>query len=152
MEGIQLELFRSFTTADERKDVHTSACAMLRDYFEQMDIESIRLMLSETESLSDVPTPQYIDLLSRIFLYMRMANNTVLESAEGLCTRCHPNVAGFIFRGMHFPLHFSLLFHVHEDKVVDIHECELMHRQFRELDFSLKLQISESTFLSPEGF
>ena len=145
MQSKQLELFKYFTLAEERDDAHTSACAMLRDFMEQMDLDNIKLMLSEAESLADVDTETYFAKLQKAFLFMRMSGNTLLESAEGRCNRCHPGVASFTFKGMNVPWHISFLFHVKEDKVVDIHECFGMWSVFPELegDFLLLLEESE---------
>lgn len=147
MQWVQLKLFKDFTFAEERNDIHTSVCAMLRDFMEQMDINNIKLMLSETESLADVDTETYFAKLQKAFLFMRMSGNTVLESAEGRCNRCHPGVASFTFKGDHIPWHISFLFHVKDDKVVDIHECSAMWTQFPELEGRLTLYLNEPDFL-----
>lgn len=145
MQNKKLELFKFFTLADERNDIHTSACAMMRDFMEQMDVDNIKLMLSDIESISDFDTEKFIDKLQKAFLFMRMAGNDCLQSAEGRCNQCHPGVASFTFKGVNVPWHISFLFHVKEDKVVDIHECFGMWSVFPELegDFLLFLEESE---------
>ena len=117
------ELFKYFTLADERNDIHTSASAMMRDFVEQMDLDSIKLMLSDIPSTADFDSDTFITQLENTFGTMRWAGNTLLESAEGKCNRCHPGTATFTFKGKEVPLHFSLLFHEKENKVVDIGEC-----------------------------
>jgi hypothetical protein len=137
----QLSLFKDFTTAEERNDAHTSAGAMLRDFVEQMDLQNIRLMLSNCETLADVSPDDFFAQLHHVFITMFMSSNPVLESAEGRCNRCHPGALAFIFRGINLPFHFSLLFHIKDDKVVDVHECVLLWKQFPELpqDFQILL-------------
>jgi hypothetical protein len=147
MQSKQLELFKYFTLAEERDDAHTSACAMLRDFMEQMDLDNIKLMLSEAESLADVDTETYFAKLQKAFLFMRMSGNTLLESAEGRCNRCHPGVASFTFKGDNIPWHISFLFHVKDNKVVDVHECHAMWTLFPELDGGLQLHLDEPDFL-----
>jgi hypothetical protein len=143
MQSKQLELFKYFTLAEERDDAHTSASAMLRDFMEQMDLDNIKLMLSDEESLADVDTETYFAKLQKAFLFMRMTGNTVLESAEGRCNRCHPGVASFTFKGDNIPWHISFLFHVKDNKVVNIHECHAMWTMFPELDGGLQLYLDE---------
>ena len=146
MHSKQLELFKYFTLAEERDDAHTSACAMLRDFMEQMDLDNIKLMLSEVESLGDIDPETYFQKLERAFLLMKASGNTVLESAEGRCNRCHPGVASFTFKGNNSPWHISFLFHVKDNKVVDIHECSSIWTMFPELDEGSKMYLDEPDF------
>ena len=60
MQTKQLELFKNFTLAEERNDIHTSASAMLRDFMEQMDLDSIKLMLSDAQTLNDLDKDTFI--------------------------------------------------------------------------------------------
>ena len=90
---------------------------------------------------------QMIEQLERAFQLLNISGNTVLESAEGRCNRCHPGVASFTFKGNNSPWHISFLFHVKENKVVDIHECTAMWTLFPELDGGLKLHLDEPDFL-----
>ncbi|MFM7728314.1 MAG: hypothetical protein ACKO7B_16565 [Flavobacteriales bacterium] len=143
MQSKQLELFKTFTLAEERNDIHTSAAAMLRDYMEQMDFDNIRLMLSEAETLADLDKDTFYARLQRAFLHMHMSGNTVLESAEGRCNRCHPNATAFLFRGTNIPWHVSFLFHIKDNKVVNVDECMLLWKQFPEVDGGLKLYLDE---------
>ena len=143
MQTKQLELFKYFTLAEERKDIDTSACAMLRNFMEQMDFDNIQLMLSEVETLGDIDSATYLNKLHKSILFMRMSGNTVLESAEGRCNRCHPSVASFTFKGDNIPWHISFLFHVKDNKVVDIHECTAIWAMFPELDGGMKVYLDE---------
>jgi len=147
MQSKQLELFKDFTRADERDDAHTSACAMLRDFMEQMDFDNIQLMLSKVETLGDIDSATYLNKLQKAFLFMRMSGNTLLESAEGRCNRCYPSVASFTFKGDNIPWHISFLFHVKDNKVVDIHECSAVWTMFPELDGGMKLHLDVPDFL-----
>jgi hypothetical protein len=143
MQWVQLKLFKDFTFAEERDDIHTCAAAMLRDFMEQMDMDNIKLMLSETETLADVDKDTFYGKLQNAFLYMHMSGNSVLESGEGRCNRCHPNALAFTFRGLNIPWHMSFLFHVKDNKVVDIHECMLLWKQFPELEDCYQLYLDE---------
>jgi len=143
MKSKKTKLFQFFTLADERNDVHTSACAMMRDFMEQMDLQNIKLMLSEIETLSDLDTEAFCSKLEKAFLHMRVSGNTILQSAEGRCNRCHPGVASFTFKGTITPWHMSFLFHVKDDKVVDVHECFGMWSMFPELDSEYLLLLEE---------
>ena len=116
---------------------------MLRDFMEQMDMASIKLMLSEAETLADVDKDTFYGKLQIAFLYMHMSGNSVLESGEGHCNRCHPNALAFTFRGTNVPWHMSFLFHVKDNKVVDVHECMLMWKQFPELEDCYQLYLDE---------
>jgi hypothetical protein len=62
-----LNCSNTFTLAEERNDIHTSACAMLPDFMEQMDIDNIKLMLSEVESLTDMDTETFFRKLKKAF-------------------------------------------------------------------------------------
>ena len=143
MNSKKTELFKFFTLADERNDVHTSACAMMRDFIEQMDLRNIKLMLSDIESIADLDSEAFCSKLEKAFLHMRVSGNTVLSSAEGRCNRCHPGVASFTFKGTHTPWHISFLFHVKDDKVVDVHECLGMWSMFPELESEYLLLLEE---------
>lgn len=134
MRGYQFDLFRSFTCADQRCDVHTSVCAMLRDFVEQMDTESIGLMLNEAQTLSNLPKAEFLSRLQRAFSLLQMVGNTQLESAQSNCSLCYPTAAGFIFRGVQQPLFICLIFLVRDGKVVDVHDCLTMHYTFPELN------------------
>ena len=147
MQSKQPELFKYFTLAEERNDIHTSACAMLRDFMERMDIDNIKLMLSEVESLADMDTETFFHKLQKACLFMRMSGNTVLVSAEGRCNRCYPGVASFTFKGENIPWHISFLFHVKDSKVVDIHECSAIWSMFTELELSMKVNLDEPDFI-----
>jgi hypothetical protein len=144
------ELFKYFTLADERNDIHTSASAMMRDFVEQMDLESIKLMLSDIQSLADFDTATFITQLEHTFNTMRWAGNTLLESAEGKCNRCHPGTATFTFKGKEVPLHFSLLFHEKENKVVDIGECSGIWVLFPELAGDMQHPFGDSQTTVPD--
>ena len=143
MQTKQLELFKNFTIAEERNDIHTTACAMLRDFVEQMDLDSIKLMLSDAQTLNDLDKYTFYSRLERAFLRMQMSGNFVLESGEGKCNRCHPNANAFIFRGTNLPWHFSFVFHIKDNKIVDVDECMLLWKQFPEVDGGLKLYLDE---------
>ncbi len=143
MQWVQLKLFKDFTFAEEREDIHTCAAAMLRDFMEQMDMASIKLMLSEAETLADVDKDTFYGKLQIAFLYMHMSGNSVLESGEGHCNRCHPNALAFTFRGTNVPWHMSFLFHVKDNKVVDVHECMLLWKRFPELEDCYQLYLDE---------
>jgi len=143
MKSKQLELFKYFTLAEERDDIHTSACAMLRDFMEQMDLDNIKLMLSDIDEFDHVDAATYFERLQKAFLFMRMSGNTELESAEGRCNRCHPGVASFTFKGNNTPFHISFLFHVENDKVVDVHECRGIWSLFTELEVEMMVYLVE---------
>ncbi|MFM7728055.1 MAG: hypothetical protein ACKO7B_15240 [Flavobacteriales bacterium] len=143
MKPKNLELFKFFTLAEERHDTHTSASAMMRDFMEQMDIHNIRLMLIDSEEMADIDTEAYFDKLQNAFNFMRISGNDQLESAEGRCNRCHPGVASFTFKGVNTPWHISFLFHVKNDKVVDIHECHGMWTMFPELEEDKMILLDE---------
>ncbi len=147
MQSKQLELFKYFTLAEERNDINTSACAMLRDFMEQMDIDNIKMMLSEVESLADMDTETFFHKLQKAFLFMRLSGNAVLVSAEGRCNRCYPGVTSFTFKGENIPWHISFLYHVKDSKVVDIHECLAIWSMFPELDLSMKVNLNESDII-----
>jgi hypothetical protein len=83
---------------------------MLRDFMEQMDIDNIKLMLSEVESLADMDTETFLHKLQKAFLFMRMSGNAFLVSAEARCNRCYPDVASFTFKGENIPWHISFCF------------------------------------------
>ena len=138
METAQLTLFKTFTRATERNDLHTSPSAMLREFIENLDLPSIRLMLSDCKTIANEEPEEFFRQLASTFLYMQMANNDFLESAEGLCNRCTKGADAFIFRGTNIPFHFGLLFEVKNDKVTDMIECQILWKQFPELDPGLQ--------------
>ena len=138
METAQLTLFKTFTRAAERNDLHTSASAMLREFIENLDLPSIRLMLCDCKTIANEEPEEFFRQLASTFLYMRMANNDFLESAEGLCNRCTKGADAYIFRGTNIPFHFGLLFEVTNDKVTDLLECQILWKQFPELDPGLQ--------------
>lgn len=138
METAQLTLFKTFTRANERNDIHTSASAMLREFIENFDLASIRLMLSDCKTIANEEPEEFFRQLASTFLYMQMANNDFLESAEGLCNRCTKGADAYIFRGTNIPFHFGLLFEVKNDKVTDMIECSILWKQFPELDSGLQ--------------
>jgi hypothetical protein len=138
METAQLTLFKTFTRAAERNDAHTSASAMLREFFENLDLPSIKLMLSDCKTISNEKPEEFFRQLASSFLYMQMAGNDFLESAEGLCNRCTKGAHGFIFKGTNIPFHFGILFEVKNEKVTDMVECSILWKQFPELDPGLQ--------------
>jgi hypothetical protein len=143
MQWVQLKLFKDFTFAEERNDIHTSAAAMMRDFVEQMDLPNIKLMLSEFNTIGDAECEAFYSKLQTAFLYMTMSGNTALESGEGRCNVCHPNSLAFVFRGTNVPWHMSFLFHIKDNKVVEIHECMLLWKQFPELEACYQLYLDE---------
>lgn len=143
MNSKKTKLFNYFTLADERNDVHTSACAMMRDFMEQMDLDNIKLMLADIESLADFDTAPFYAKLEKAFRFLSLAGDTMLPSAEGRCNRCHPGVASFTFKGNNSPWHMSFLFHMKDDKVVDVHECLGMWSMFPELESEYLLLLEE---------
>jgi hypothetical protein len=148
MQPIQLELIKRFTTEEERNDAHTSACAMLRDFIEQMDIDSVKLMFIDSDIYAqDVfEAEAFFKKLEKAFLFMRIEGNIVLESAEARCNHCHPGVASYIFKGKSNPWHISFLFHVENHKVVDIHECFQLWTKFPELEIEMQLRLDEGEY------
>ncbi len=149
METAQLTLFKTFTRATERNDLHTSASAMLREFIENLDLASIRLMLSDCTTIANEEPEEFFGQLASTFLYMQMANNDFLESAEGLCNRCTKGADAFVFRGTNIPFHFGLLFEVKNDKVTDMIECSILWKQFPELDPGLQHSLKFQTLQMP---
>jgi hypothetical protein len=149
METAQLTLFKTFTRATERNDLHTSASAMLREFIENLDLASIRLMLSDCTTIANEEPEEFFRQLASTFLYMQMANNDFLESAEGLCNRCTKGADAFVFRGTNIPFHFGLLFEVKNDKVTDMIECSILWKQFPELDPGLQHSLKFQTLQMP---
>lgn len=138
METAHHTLFKTFTRAAERNDLHTSASAMLREFIENLDLPSIKLMLCDCKTIANEAPEEFFRQLASTFLYMQMANNDFLESAEGLCNRCTKGADAYIFRGTNIPFHFGLLFEVKNDKVTDMMECQILWKQFPELDSGLQ--------------